>query len=52
MGGKGFMKPESERNEKEWLVVEKAAYNATRGKKQSEGKGAYKTEDTCPQHLL
>ena len=33
MGGKELMKLESEYREEEWLVVEKAACNAMKGKK-------------------
>ena len=33
MSGKELMKLESEHNEKEWLVVEKTACNAMKGKK-------------------
>ena len=43
------MKLESEHSEKERLEVEKVVRNAMKGKKrQSEGKGAYKTEGTYP----
>ena len=46
------MKLESEHNEKEQLGRESSVQCYEGEKRQSEGKGAYKTEGTYPRHLL